>query len=254
MSTPAQPASKTVRLAGAAIAIALPTLVTWVYFVLLQDHPLQKLAFAAKVIQFGFPIFWVIVMLRERVLNTGLALLMGPSDDKEHHLSTRPSIVFGVLMGLAVSALMWVIYQFLPAAMLEGLITKATAKVQELGFAKPALFIGLGIFYSLVHSFLEEYYFRWFVFGQLRHLTNFTWAMVISGLAFMAHHVIILWIYFDSKPMAIFLSLSIAIGGMIWAWQYEKSKSLVGPWLSHMIVDAGIFWIGFDLLRSSGVI
>jgi membrane protease YdiL (CAAX protease family) len=45
--------------------------------------------------------------------------------------------------------------------------------------------------------------------------------------------------------------LGIAIGGAAWAWVYDRSKSLYGPWLSHLIVDAAIFWIGFDLVRDS---
>ena len=49
---------------------------------------------------------------------------------------------------------------------------------------------------------------------------------------------------------------SIAAGGAVWAWIYERTGSLYGPWLSHLVVDAGIFIIGYDiaatLLRASG--
>ena len=96
---------------------------------------------------------------------------------------------------------------------------------------------------------MEEYYFRWFVFGQLRNLTGFLPAMIVSGLAFMAHHVIVLRHYFNGlSPWTVLLSCAIAVGGLIWAFQYERSKSLTGPWLSHAIVDAGIFAIGYHLL------
>ena len=36
--------------------------------------------------------------------------------------------------------------------------------------------------------------------------------------------------------------------GVVWALLYYRSKSLWGPWLSHAIVDAGIFAIGYDLV------
>jgi hypothetical protein len=29
---------------------------------------------------------------------------------------------------------------------------------------------------------------------------------------------------------------------------YRRSGSLYGPWLSHLLVDAAIFWIGYDLV------
>ena len=45
------------------------------------------------------------------------------------------------------------------------------------------------------------------------------------------------------------LSAAVAIGGAFWAWLYERSGSLVGPWMSHLLVDAGIFLVGFDLVR-----
>jgi membrane protease YdiL (CAAX protease family) len=44
-------------------------------------------------------------------------------------------------------------------------------------------------------------------------------------------------------------SLAVAVGGAVWAWLYDFSRSLIGPWLSHMLVDIGIFVIGYDLAR-----
>ena len=37
--------------------------------------------------------------------------------------------------------------------------------------------------------------------------------------------------------------------GIFWAWQYEKTDRLVAPWLSHMIVDAGIFSLGYLIVH-----
>jgi membrane protease YdiL (CAAX protease family) len=75
-------------------------------------------------------------------------------------------------------------------------------------------------------------------------------SVLVSSLGFMAHHVIILAMYFGWASWATCLfSLAIAIGGAVWAWLYERSESLVGPWLSHLLVDAAIFVIGYDLAR-----
>ena len=33
------------------------------------------------------------------------------------------------------------------------------------------------------------------------------------------------------------------------AWQYDRTGRLRAPWISHMIVDAGIFGLGYFLIR-----
>jgi membrane protease YdiL (CAAX protease family) len=43
----------------------------------------------------------------------------------------------------------------------------------------------------------------------------------------------------------------VAAGGAVWAWVYHRSGSLLGPWLSHMLVDAGIFLVGYQMLSGS---
>jgi hypothetical protein len=37
----------------------------------------------------------------------------------------------------------------------------------------------------------------------------------------------------------------------VWAWLYERTQSVWAPWLSHLVVDAAIYVIGYDLLRGS---
>ncbi|NNC75715.1 MAG: CPBP family intramembrane metalloprotease, partial [Acidimicrobiia bacterium] len=90
---------------------------------------------------------------------------------------------------------------------------------------------------------------RWFVFGQLRQRTGFRAAMIISSLAFMAHHVIVMGIYTGwSSPYTYLFSASVAVGGAYWAWLYERSDSLVAPWVSHFFVDVAIFAVGYALV------
>ena len=123
-------------------------------------------------------------------------------------------------------------------------------KIVGLGIGGLWMYAAVGVFYALCHSALEEYYWRWFVFGQLRSRLRLVSAVAISSLAFMAHHVILLATYFGwSSPWTYAFSLSVAAGGAVWAWLYERSGSLVGPWLSHLVVDAAIFLVGYDLAR-----
>ena len=75
-------------------------------------------------------------------------------------------------------------------------------------------------------------------------------AVVLSSIGFMAHHIILLATFFGWTSVVTYLfSIGIAIGGIAWALIYHFSGSLLGPWLSHLLVDAANFLIGFDLVR-----
>lgn len=68
----------------------------------------------------------------------------------------------------------------------------------------------------------------------------------------MAHHVIVLSVFFGwGSFLSLFFSLGVAVGGVAWAWLYHHSRSLFGPWLSHALVDAGIFLVGFEIVKSA---
>jgi len=239
-NSPAATARKA-DLGAVLLALVLPSLVTWVYFVALRGAAasLQQGVYGAgKIIQFGFPIFWVLVVQRRR-------------------LRLKWPRAAGVIEGLAFAVLvllsMWLLYhgwlrassQFGPAEM------AVRQKMVSFGIDTASKYMALAVFYSLGHSFLEEYYYRWFVFGQLRRFVSPALAILVSSLGFMAHHVIVLGLYFGylSWP-TVFFSLATAAGGAVWAWIYYRSDSLLGPWLSHLMVDAAIFVIGYGMVHN----
>ena len=223
------------------LAIGFPSLVTLAYFVWLAGKPSawQQIAFAiGKVLQFGFPALWVFVVLRRR------ARIRPPES---------AGLTWGLLFGGLVAVAMFASAFFClrPAGLLDQPMDMMQQKLTDLGINSFGKFLALGIFYSLVHSFLEEYYWRWFVFGLLREMTSFRKAILISSLGFMAHHVILLAVYFGwTSPLTWLFSGGVAIGGAVWAWLYQHTGSLYSSWLSHLIVDAAIFSLGYLLVGS----
>jgi membrane protease YdiL (CAAX protease family) len=137
-----------------------------------------------------------------------------------------------------------------PLGWMDVAVKPIRAKIEGFGVDTLWAYAALGVFYSLIHSFLEEYYWRWFVFAQLRRLVTVPMAVVISSLGFMAHHVLLLGTFFGwDSPLTWTFSVAVAIGGAVWAWLYHRFDSLYPVWLGHLLVDAGIFWIGYDLMR-----
>jgi uncharacterized protein len=224
-------------------AMLFPTLTAWGYFVALsrggQPSAAQQAGFAAgKVLQFAFPL--VFLLLCERRLPRW----------------RRPSaagLALGLGFGAAVLAGMLALYYggLRSSALLAQTPARVRAKLAEVGVTSPAGFLLLAAGYVVVHSFLEEYYWRWFVFGRLRTLLPLAPALALSSVAFASHHVIVLGVYLPGKVLTgvLPLALAVALGGGVWAWLYERGGSLAAPWVSHALADAGIFLIGWDLFR-----
>jgi len=74
---------------------------------------------------------------------------------------------------------------------------------------------------------------------------------VLSALAFTAHHVILLTVYFPGQFWTAVapLSLAIAAGGAMWAWLYARTGALYAPWVSHAVIDLAVLAVGWDLSR-----
>ena len=237
--SPSNPALRRSDVAAIWVAALFPSLATWLYFVVLSQHPsaaVQAAYAAEKVLQFAFPAMWV-VLVRQQPLRLTRPRAAGVTE----------GLTFGaaVLLGMLLLYFLWL----KPAGYLAASIEPIRAKASALGMGAPVRFIVGGILLSSIHSLLEEYYWRWFLFGGLRRLMPVAAAIVLSSLAFTAHHVILLAVYFGGlSPATIFFSLCVAVGGAAWAWVYHRSGSLLGPWISHLLIDAGIFVVGYNLL------
>lgn len=224
-----------------AFGLAFPSLLTLVYFVGLAEASRtvqQGVYVVGKALQFGLPLFWL--------------LRLCPRPWSLAWPSGRGAVLGGVF-GLTVLLAGLALYHgaLVPHRVLEGAPAAAIrAKVLGFGVTGPWRFLALGAFYSLVHSGAEELYWRGFVFGGLRGVCRPGWAALWSSAGFTAHHVILLSVFFGwDSPWTWTLSLAVGVGGAFWAWLYQRSGSLVGPWLGHLLVDATIFLIGWDLVR-----
>ena len=229
------------EIAAIVFALVFPSVITWVYFVSLRGAPAaaQQAAYGiGKLIQFGFPIAWVAWIAREPLFQ-----------------NRRPStsdISIGIVSGMFVFVAALGLYVMLlkPSGGLDLAREAAQAKVSGMAINSIWKYCVLGVFYSMFHSGMEEYYWRWFVHGRLRRLVTVPASIGISSLGFMAHHVIVLTLYFGiTSPLTYLFSVAVAVGGAFWAWLYERSGTIPASWISHAIVDAVIFAIGYDIVR-----
>ena len=164
---------------------------------------------------------------------------------------TRRGLALGLAFGLAVAAGIMVLYfVFLrDTSVFNETPAKVHGKLQEFGLDSAWGFALFAAFITVLHSFLEEYYWRWFLFGWLQRYLKLAAAIGLSSLGFMAFHVFALHAYLPGHFLSavVPLSLCVGIGGVVWAWLYHRSGSLFAPWLSHLVVDAALFVVGYDL-------
>jgi membrane protease YdiL (CAAX protease family) len=232
-----------------AAAMIFPTLVALAYFLALartghRDEPagnpaMQAVYTGGKVVQFAFPIAY-------------LALIGSLVRPKRPHFA---GLTLGLAFGLLTAGIILGIYH---SALRSVFVSDDTAtmvrhKVTEmLGGATPLRYLLLAAFLCVAHSLLEEYYWRWFIFGRLRLLVPVVLAVILSSLTFMAHHVVVLYVFLPGRfwSATVPLSLAIAAGGAVWAWLFHHTGSIYSPWLSHAIVDMAIMTVGYEMLFS----
>ncbi len=245
MSTDQRPSSEGWRFTSLLVTIGMtfPTVMAWLYFKELggrggEVSVLQQAAYAGgKGLQFALPVLWL-WLTQEKVWAM-----------RRPHFSGWPvGTGFGVLVAGAILGLYYGYFRTSP--LLADTPERVREKLETFGITTPAAYAALAAFIVASHSLLEEYYWRWFVFGRLRRLIAFGPAVAVSSLAFTAHHVVILDEYLPRQFLSAVVpfSLGVAVGGAVWAWLYDRADSVWSPWLSHALVDAALFVIGWDML------
>jgi membrane protease YdiL (CAAX protease family) len=197
----------------------------------LWPGPIGQAAYTAgKVVLYGLPLFWRLFVDRER-------LSWSPP--------RKGGWLAGLGLGLALSAAILGFWLLLGRAWIDPAPLQAAAV--DNGFDTPLRYLAICAWLMLVNSALEEYVFRWFLVTRWRALVSKRAAVVLAALCFTAHHVIVLKAFFPWLP-TLLCSLGVLAGGLAWSWLYARHESIWPAWLSHLLVDAAIFVVGWFLL------
>jgi membrane protease YdiL (CAAX protease family) len=185
---------------------------------------------AAKALLYGAPLLWLWYVEGRRGSLSPLR---------------RGGLPFGLVSGLLIGAVVLTAYRLLPAGWIDA--TKIQASAAQSGFDTPARFVAIAVYLCVVNALLEEYAFRWFLYGRCRTLLARPAAILLGAALFAAHHVIVLRAFFD-WPLVVLASAGVFTGGVVWTWCYERYQSVWPGYLSHALVDVAILAVGWDLL------
>ena len=217
-------------------AMVVPFAASLFYFVILSGCDFAVVLYTtAKAFIVVWPLVSVRLILRTTLPKVKFALA-------KH----RRAIPLGVFLGAAIVILMFGLMRTPLGEVVNGSSESISRKTQQFGVLKHYWLFAL--FLSVIHSLIEEYYWRWFVFGQLKNVVNVPCAHAIAGVSFAAHHIVVATQFFPVLWGFLFGALAGA-GGILWSVMYDKQKTLVGAWLCHLIVDFGIMAVGYSILH-----
>ncbi len=219
-------------------AMVVPFAASLFYFVIFSGYTSARITFAVAKL---FTIVWPVI---------SICLILGTGFPKvkiglKKHLQAVP---VGIFCGTVIVVLIFVLMRTPVGEVIVSNSDRIEGKARELGFLRHYLLFALLL--SVVHSLIEEYYWRWFVFGRLKMVLNIYGAHILAGVSFAAHHTVIATQLFPVFWGFVLGALAGA-GGIVWSVMYDRQRTIAGAWICHLIVDLGIMAIGHKILFGS---
>lgn len=206
----------------------------YLYFVMFKGEDFSQIIyFVTKILLVTWPLIWLLKVKGQFL----------PLFGREQRSSLIVGGISALVIVVVVSLAYWFAGDFVDSFALE--IREAAAGLNFLEH-----YILFSFFLSVIHSFIEEYYWRWFVLNGLMKKFSQNTAVVISSLAFAAHHLIVV-MQFVPLYLAMIATFVIFLAGVHWSRLYLKSGSIAGSWLSHFAADAIIMTIGYLIIQIS---
>ena len=152
-----------------------------------------------------------------------------------------PAIALGVGIYVVILGGYFLVSPFFDFSQIAGALTDNAGVTKE-------NFLYVSLYISFANSFLEEFFFRGFVFTNLKQHTGRNLAYIFSAAAFSLYHVAMMIGWF-SPALFLLVMVGLVIGGMIFNWLNEQLDTIYCSWLTHMFANIAINTIGFMLLK-----
>jgi len=152
-----------------------------------------------------------------------------------------PAVMLGIGIYVLILGAYFVVSQFFDFSQIAGLLT------ENVGVTKDN-FLYVSLYISFINSFLEEFFFRGFVFTNLKNLSGRKLAYIFSSALFSLYHVAMMIGWF-SPILFILVMAGLMAGGMIFNYMNEKLDTIYSSWLTHMFANFAINTVGFILLK-----
>lgn len=162
---------------------------------------------------------------------------------KPSEASKLSTLIIGLLSGIIFFAILIITYNILASLIdFNPIIEELETRLKVDAFN----FLIVGVYITLGNSFIEEYFFRGFIFLKLYRTGRTRAAYIFSSLLFSLYHIMIFKNWFI--PSLFFLALSgLFIVGFFFCWMDTKSKNYLNSWIAHILSDVAIILIGMKM-------
>lgn len=159
---------------------------------------------------------------------------------------TRPAakeLKVSILVGIFSFAVVTAAYLLLRSCIdLPGIVSDLEGKSK----VTADNFLLAGAYITLVNSFLEEFFFRGFLFLNLYERGRKKIAWIYSSLLFALYHISIFKSWF-SPGILLTAIAGLVLAGLLFNYMNLRTKTIFNSWLAHMMADAAIIGIGYSM-------
>lgn len=157
----------------------------------------------------------------------------------------KKGMLFGFLFGLSSFIIIIVAYILLKDFInFDEIVNEMETKSK----ITAANFIFIAIYITLGNSLLEEFFFRGFIFLNLRQLGEEKFAYLFSSLLFAIYHISIFQTWF-TLPLTLLVLFGLFTIGIIFNWLNTKTNTIINSWIVHILADLAIIIIGLRLFQ-----
>ncbi len=150
-------------------------------------------------------------------------------------------IKLGIILGVGIYILM-VGFYFAVSNFMDINTTIKASLENNLGINKENFF-AIALYVCLLNSFLEEWFFRGFIFNEFKIISRKS-AYFLSSLAFTVYHIAIMDGMFNVFILLLAF-LGLFVGGTIFNYLNEKNNNIYASWFCHMFANFAMNTIGY---------
>lgn len=155
-------------------------------------------------------------------------------------ISNLKGLKLSLILGIGIYIIIVLFY--LVANSLIDLSSIKTSLETNLGINKNN-FIAIALYVCFCNSFLEEWFFRGFIFTEYKKSSRLL-GYLVSSSAFGLYHIAIMDGMF-SPVLLIIVLLGLFIGGCIFNYLNEKNSNLYSSWFCHLFANLAMNTVGY---------
>ncbi|HNY10247.1 MAG TPA: CPBP family intramembrane metalloprotease [Candidatus Wallbacteria bacterium] len=219
------------------LSMILPFAASFFYFIIMAGTPQAKIVYSLT----KFFMLFMAFIVYTRYFGSGFREVKG----WPQHFSAK-NISSGLTYGILIGAFILAAYEYYFAPRISPMAFKIREQCLAFGIDTPFKYIAMTLLISLVNSLFEEIFWRWMLIDMLTAAHGKTAAAFLAAAGFSLHHYVVVYRYFGIAISAIF-GTAVMAAGLIWGLMYLRSSSIVSPWISHIIADFFILYIGYRM-------